>query len=935
MRALIAWYRQALPAAALLLTAPFLGSGLSGQAEADSALYPGGAPPSCPAATDSLVQAGWQAYRASEIETARQRFDRALTSCPDHLGASVGRGYVALRRGADEEARRRFSAVLQRDSTVVDALVGLGILAWRSEDLERVSELFQRVERLDSGNTTARRYLARLPEGLGPAPERPPLRRPDTLVHPSRTRGDGFEIRTDDSWLPFYVKGVNLGAALPGKYPSQFPDMERYRSWMRAIGRMEANTIRVYTIHPPAFYEALAAYNRAHPEDTLWLIHGVWTELPPHDNYDDPSFRSGFHDEMRRVVDIVHGRADLPPRPGHASGHYVSDVSQWTLAYVIGREWEPYSVEAYNERASRRAGAWSGDYLQVDDGSPMEIWLARAMDEMIRYETDRYHSQRPIAFTSWPTLDPLHHPTETTVRQEVVLREALGETVDTPPRELDNDAVSVDPSAIQATAGFPPGTFAVYHAYPYYPDFMVLDPRYRRSCSPFGASNYFGYLRDLKAHHADMPVLIGEYGIPASFGSAHLQPQGWHHGGHTEAGMAEIDVRLSREIRAAGMAGGILFAWIDEWFKKNWLVTSFEIPGDRNRLWWNRLDPEQHYGMIAIEPEPPVTGRSLARRLEAWRELDPVLRDRGGTTLSAAADEAYLWLLVRAPRGRTVGEVQVGFDMVRPDGGDHRLPYGELSRLEVGLEFALRASEDGLRLLADPPSNPFRLKLVRSGLPGDPVVPEIADPPPGFFSARAEQRFNDPYTSVPNSDGRFDSLRVVTNRPRFSRDTVEFAALGYDRGVLPRGGPPDGFWQRSEDGRALEIRIPWNLLNVTDPSRRRVLQTSDGGGATDGDAGPGSFGTVQVEDIGLVLAVQSADGQWKLADEDDRAAARYSWSTWDEPEWRSRKRPVYESMRRLFGEWEDWEDDARLQIGCGQDGAAGECVPCTPETEDR
>lgn len=922
------------PVVAGLALAALLGpAGLAGDAVAPPA-RPLPAQQACPAA-DSLVERGWDAFRQGEIELAGERFDRVLARCPGHLGSRVGAGYVALRAGDDQEARRRFRSVLEGDSTVVDALVGLGILAWRAGDLERVSELFQRVQRFDPDNATAGRYLARLPEGLGPAPRRPPLQPPDTVVHPARARGDGFQVRTEEGWRTLYVRGVNLGAALPGKFPSQFPDAEIYRSWVRKIGRMEANAIRLYTIHPPAFYEALAAYNRAHPDDSLWLIHGVWTELPPDDDYDDPDFRSGFRAEMRRVVDVVHGRADLRPRPGHASGHYVADVSPWTLAFVLGREWEPYSVTAYEERASDRAGAWSGDYLRVEDGSAMEIWLARAMEEMIRYETERYHTQRPVAFTNWPTLDPLDHPTETTVSEELALRRALGETVETPPRELNNDAVSVDPGVIRRTADFAPGTFAVYHAYPYYPDFMVLDPGYRRACSPFGPSNYFAYLRELKAYHEDIPVLVGEYGVPASLGSAHLQPQGWHHGGHAEAEMAEIDVRLTREIRAAGMAGGIVFAWIDEWFKKNWLVTSFEIPGDRNRLWWNRLDPEQHYGMIAMEPEPPVAGDSLPRRLEAWREVEPILRGSDGTTLSATADAAHLWLLVHAPRDRSPGEVQIGFDMVRPEGGDHRLPHGELPRLDVGLEFALRASGGEVRLVADPPSNPFRLEPVRSGLPGDPVVPEIDDPPAGFFSARIEQRFNDPYISVENADGRYDSLRVVTNRPRFSRDTVEFAALGYDRGLLPRGGPPDGYWQRSEDGRALEIRVPWNLLNVTDPSQRRVLQSTAGSGQTDADTEPGGFGTERVEDVGMVLAVRSDDGGWELVSGDDGPVARYAWPTWDEPEWRSRARPVYGALRRLFDEW---DDGTRAPAGCGQareGDAAAACARCPEGAEDR
>ncbi len=845
----------------------------------------------CPAAADGLVAVAWDHYRAGDIPSAEEAFAAAAGRCPSHQGARVGLGYAAMRLERPTEADSLFRAVLADNPDVIDALVGLGLLAWRSGDLAGVHRNFSRVEALDPGNETANRYLSLLPTGTGPPPERPPLVRPDTAVYPARVRGERFEVRTASGWQSFYLKGVNLGAALPGKHPSQFPDSTTYAGWLADMAGMGANTVRLYTIHPPSFYQALRTYNLRHPDSPLWLVHGVWAELPPGHDYQNAEWEADFFAEMRHVVDLLHGRADILPRPGHASGFYVADVSRWTLGYIIGREWEPMSVVDYNAMHPD-GSAWAGRFLTLQGGTATDAWMAKACDYLIGYEMDTYGAQRPIAYTNWPTLDPLDHPSETTVAEEIAIRAALGETVGRPPLEYDNDAEALDATLVRATDAFPAGYFASYHVYPYYPDFMILDATYQASRSSEGPSNFFGYLRDLQRHHAGMPVVISEYGVPTSIGIAHLQPQGWHHGGLTEAEMAEADARLTREIAEAGMAGGILFAWIDEWFKKNWMVIDFEIPLERNRLWFNRLDAEQHYGMIALEPIAAVSGLTLADRETAWSAVPTLYRDGDGRTLKAAADEAYLWLHLDW-RDSLPPELLVGLDMVNPDAGQTRWQGPSGHGIPIGIEFVLHMQDGRLRLLADGASNVFRIQHVRPDARDAPVVVAPAEDlrPPGFFSGRFEQHYNDPYITRQRDDGRYDSLLVVTNRPRFARDGTEYAAMGYDRGLLPRGEAPDGLWSVDLAAGVLEVRIPWNLLNVTDPSERRVLQDQ-----------PGTrFGTVTVPDIGIVVAVPD-DRDWRSWPASGAAtdAARFTWPTWETPRWRARKRPVFDVMRGTF-----------------------------------
>jgi hypothetical protein len=863
------------------------------------ALAPGAAPaqPGC-AGYGPIVEAAWRAYRDSSIALADSLFGVAHARCPERPDAEIGLGYTALRVGRLGDADARFARALRRVPNDVDALVGAGLVAWQRGDSAEAVRRFRAVRVVQPGNPTALDFLGRL--AALPPPRRPRLTLPDTVQTFARTQGDRFEVLTDRGWRPFHVNGLNLGAALPGRFPGEFPDSATYAGWIAGMAAMAANVIRVYTIHPPHFYQTLAAHNAAHPERPLRLLHGVWAELPRAHDYRDAAWEGDFFQELRHVVDVVHGRADLPRRSGRAGGHYTADVSRWVLAFLIGREWEPFSVVAFNQlRPTDTTGP--GRYVRVASGTPMEVWLGRALDTLVAYETATYRQQRPVGYVNWPTLDPMRHPTETTVRQEVAMRERQGERLRDTPREYDNDIVGLDATRLTPTPAFRGGVFAAFHAYPYYPDFMILDPAYDRASSSAGRSNYFGYLMDLKAHHAGMPVLIAEYGLPASRAVAHLQPQGWHHGGRSEAAVAAANARLTREIAEAGLAGGALFAWIDEWFKKNWVVADFERPGDRNRLWLNRLDPEQMYGVIALEPVPAVPGATAEERSAAWRALTPVLATRDGA-LRAAADAGALWLRFD-PVGPRPAELQIGFDIVDSAAGSWTLNGPDAPATAAGLEAVVAVRGDTVRVLKDPAVLQYRIRSVRRGFSTARLrTPSMADVPPGHFTGRWAQESNRPLRPAVRRRGDFRPERIVTNRLRFAPDATEFAAAGYDRGILIPGPPPDGDWERVPDG-ALEIRVPWLLLNVSDPSGRHVLLDPPGASKSD------SVGTAVIETIGITLGVRR-EGRWTTTPAD--GTARYAWEAWEEPRWRARPRPTFAAMR------DTWLDLERV-LGGGRE----------------
>jgi hypothetical protein len=804
---------------------------------------------------------------------------------------------VALRRGDLRSAALWFGAALTHAPNDVDALTGQGMTAYRAGDLGTSRRAFEHVRRLAPNNPDAIWYLARLP-GAPDDTIVPHRDRPSQTVVAARTGPRRFEIPDGHGgWRTLWVKAVNLGAALPGKHPSEFPPNDStYERWIALVAGMHANAIRVYTIHPPHFYRALLTWNLAHPTQPIWLIHGVWTELPPgslEEQYDDSAWKQEFHTEMHRVVNLIHGSAWIPPRPGHAFGKYNADVSPWTLAYIIGREWEPYSVVAYSRQFPTHT-AMQGRYISASGGNAMDVWLATFSDAMVGYEMDRYNTQRPIAYTNWPTLDPLTHPTESTHAEEKALLQKRREKVPEESREFDNDAISLDATKLYATTAYSAGVFASYHAYPYYPDFLVLDSAYNTAHSQDGPSAYYGYLRALVDYHGTMPVLISEFGVPSSRSGAHWQPQGWNHGGHSEASQATIDARLTRDIYHAGAAGAGLFALIDEWFKKNWIVIDFEWPLERNRLWLNALDAEQNYGVIAMRPGSKDSALVIDGKGDDWRGRGTWYTRRAADsplpaplrvdTFAVWSDEAYVYFRLNVGAvDWTRGRYLIGIDTYRADLGDTRLPYTGATS-PVGLEFVLDLhGPEGSHLLVDHPYNLYRSALIEGSSP--PAMQSV---------------YNRPFRTRANADGRYDSLVVTTNRRRVGRDGRIYPARTYDRNVLLFARQTEttlADWYADTATGTIEVRIPWGMLHVLDPSSRQVLYGNERTGEVEGATTDGFRFVVQSYDP----RNPRTGGAWLTG---PRGAATtpptWSWATWEIPRWHAEIKPVFDAMRQTF-----------------------------------
>src|SRR5262245_29542690 len=137
--------------------------------------------------------------------------------------------------------------------------------------------------------------------------------RQDGLTLPARVQGNDLALATGGKFAPRFWPGVNLGVTTPGHAPGELAvSRAEYDRWIAGIGSLGARVVRVYTILRPAFYDALAAYNRRHRAAPLYFIQGVWIPeeefLATGDAY-SPAVTNGFDREIADAVKVVHGDA--------------------------------------------------------------------------------------------------------------------------------------------------------------------------------------------------------------------------------------------------------------------------------------------------------------------------------------------------------------------------------------------------------------------------------------------------------------------------------------------------------------------------------------------------------------------------------------------------------------------------------------------------
>jgi tetratricopeptide (TPR) repeat protein len=297
-----------------------------------------------PNSVDVIMMEGWVNLKLKRYEEARMYFNRVLRIDPRVEEARMGQAFVALDTGRGEIEYSTLTKYLgKRAADPNVAILIAGALAQEGKNRE-AAELYLK---LASDRNYGKAANLALREILGLEGFNDPVTiaaaktpKPSQMQVVFRAQPGSMQRLTNGDWQPYYVNGVDLGPAAPGFYPNTPPnDGMLYRDWIARAERLGGNTLRVYTLLPPAFYRAFLKHKQA--GGRLDLYQQIWVPDPPNRDLYDASFVETTKAEIRYAIDAIHGNGDVPRSRARGSGIYSVDISPYVSGVLFGREVEP------------------------------------------------------------------------------------------------------------------------------------------------------------------------------------------------------------------------------------------------------------------------------------------------------------------------------------------------------------------------------------------------------------------------------------------------------------------------------------------------------------------------------------------------------------------------------------------------------------------
>lgn len=622
-----------------------------------------------------------------------------------------------------------------------------------------------------------------------------------------KTQGNKILMNRGDGYADFEIRGVNLGSGEPGEWSTDFSiDKETYKRWFKYIKEMGANTIRVYTIQNDTFYNAFYEYNISNP-DPLYMIHGVWVNDYVQNSHRD-AYDSNFYDTLSRdsitMIDVIHGNKKISLGRVASAGHgtYRKDVSPWVIGYILGVEWEDITVSYTDEtyKDMPKYTSFKGEYLYTtEQASAFETLLCKVGNHVIDYESKRYKVQKLIAFSNWPTTDPFDYP------------DAV--------KKLYMKCAYVDVEHIKATDKLLSGQFASYHVYPYYPDYLnwtddwtfsgITDKSLFYDGSEL--NTYRAYLSMLTAHHT-IPVVISEFGVSTGRGMAHRDLNtNRNQGNMSEKDQGAALIRCYEDIMSAGCAGSCVFSWQDEWFKRTW-NTMYAVNLTRNPYWSDYQTNEQYFGLLSFDPGNEKSVCYVDGDISDWSNVNQVCKT-DNMSLSIQYDERFMYFLIYKKNLDFENDrIFIPIDTTPKSGSNYCANFG--LKFDKAADFVLVINgKDNSRIMVQE-----RYEVLRS---------TYSQNLKGFDTYLMDNIPDRNSSKFVNIDMILEIFNVTEkqradNIYNFGDPSFETGKLKYGN-ANPNSADFDSLADFARNGDYIEVKLPWQLLNFSDPSKMEIL----------------------------------------------------------------------------------------------------------------
>ena len=580
---------------------------------------------------------------------------------------------------------------------------------------------------------------------------------------------------------PFSIKAINIGSYKAGNDDADYSiTYNDYISWFKKISELNINTIRVSNIQSPKFYKALSNYNKKSGKK-LYLIQGTDVgdlQKNSKNSYFENDTYSDIFENIRQMVDVIHGRRIITKNREFASGIYTTDVSKYTIAYVIGTDWNDATVEYTNQKYKDKNN-YKGKYFYANNVKPFEVYLAKVLDTLVNYESKKYGEQKLVSIGSNPMTDPFNYDEAVT--------------------DFYNKFTSFDIANIKTRKKLKSGVFASFQVYSAYPDFYGYDTK----------DSYYLYLKKLNEHYK-IPLFISEFGYSTAR-LTNLNPLNdtFGDGFYDEKEQGEMIVKSLKVFKDLNINNFAIYEWLDEFDKSSW-NNMYAVDTKNNQMWNNVLTYSQHFGLATYDTYTNdkkiivIDGKS-----NDWGLKNPVI-DNNNYKLYMSYDKAYINMLLEVKSENVEDKIYIPIDTTTKSGTKNS-EIGNL-RFSRNADFLIEINKNGLsKIYVQDYYNPIRALYGKQVYQHDPYEKNNI---PKKNSKKFEDILNiiGHQELIKNNDS-YDIINKVT--------TVNTGNLNY--GVTNmKSNDYNSLADYYINKNVIELRIPYGLLNFADPATMRI-----------------------------------------------------------------------------------------------------------------